>query len=860
MAYDFLEAHALSNVWCAPYQDKQSITRLARLTPKGGAFNYFKVQNDTQYFPVKGVRFYVYQIGQIDPLLMGLYPKHYRWNTFAEACNKENLIVDIYANSGIQMPRTQCWYKITSNHNLIVAIQAQTRIPINLDTENIFLRVYSNSFYRSEAATDVSAKVYVEGTTPLDTDAILQLQNDLAAYQSMPGQVYSFVNGFKVSGIDLFTVNVGDIVEFVYDASIYKVVDFTIGELSTFDSLLDLKTKYLLHYPGNVNEIDYEDDIDAFICEPQPGGRFQGVYYHRNAKDAMRMVTHKDYAVVVPYIMAFCQDQGWADPTTCILRLHIRNGGWGRALVNENNRIEELYKLDDSDLQGAMLGINSTVPYWRADTLENSAYTQIMGSLVPILDKATVQTAYGYNAISKLIGDTPEFVSIESDQKIVSLPYGLQTKSTGYEYDVNGFLLGWASHQLGSIYPAANSAAELVEVISGTANDQLDEVYGAATTTLDATADYRMYTCPIVAGIPTNVWTDVTGTAQYSILNGVLTWLIDTTAFYTLVRGNRLFLGYSLDLTMTDGLLNFSLAHRAQRNNLISTWIMQIPMGELDLWLNGKALVEGVDYYVNFPQIEIVNKNYLTADPTQGTQHVDIRFTGFCNADFTRTPQDDKGFIQYGMLSENNKFDIRDDKVLRIQVDGAVYDRSELLFSETDAAVTVPEAIDGKPYLVRDIVVPLRGLTTIDTYTMRAGSIVIDNVVSAYLTEKIPMPQQPDPPVIEALYPVISPFCCKLIYDMNANILDDPRMYQQYADSVVFELCAPYEYLLKVDPTQPGLTPDQRFVIILPHNLNTVIGISIYHYQFLVRAVKLYLNGLVNLASFLQIETYTGGS
>jgi hypothetical protein len=856
MAYDFLEAYALSNIWCAPYQDRQAILELARMTPAGGAFNYFKVQNTTVNFPVPKVRFHVYSIGQVNPLLLGIYPK-WTWNTFADACNKKNFICDLYANSGLEMPRTQSWYMVTENHNLIVAVQVQPRININLDTEPLFLRIYSNAFYRTLQATTPGAQVYVEGRTPLNTDDILALQNDLATYQAKPGAVYCFVNGYKQNTINLFTVNVGDVVEFVYDASIYKIVDFKMTDLRSFNSILDAKAKWLLHYPGNINEIDYEDDIDVFVVQNPRPNVWQGVYYHRNAGDSLRNVTHKDYSVVPAYINAFCQDQGW-DPMSCYLRLHIRNGGWERPVVFENNRIHELYKLSDDKILGAMLGINSNLQNFRADTLENSAYAAIMGAQVPVLDKPTVENALGYNAISKVLGDTPQAVYSNSGQNVVDVPYGLQAKSTGYEYDTNGHLLGWTSHQVGSTYPCAFTAATTVELISGTANNQLDEVYGATSFMLDPAVDYRMYTCPIVNGVPNNQWTDVTGGPQYSVIAGTLTWLVDPTQFYTLVRGDRYFLGYGLDLTTSDGLLQFSLSHRATRNGQTTNWVMQIPMGELDLWLNGKALVEGIDYFVNFPQIMIVNKSFLNQGAP--TQHVDIRFTGFCNADFTRTPQDDKGFIQYGLLSDNNKFDIRDDKVLRIQVNGALMTRNQLQFQETTAGVSVPNALNGTPYLVRDIVVPLRGLTKTDTYTMRAASMAIDDATAAYMTQYYDMPQPSGEDQIMQSYPIFSPFCCKLIYDMNAGVLDDPRMYQQYNDSVVYALCKPYEYLLKMDPTQPATQPDLRFVTIQPHNQNQVMKMSIYHYRFLQRAVNLYLNGLVNLANFVQIATYTGGT
>ena len=128
------------------------------------------------------------------------------------------------------------------------------------------------------------------------------------------------------------------------------------------------------------------------------------------------------------------------------------------------------------------------------------------------------------------------------------------------------------------------------------------------------------------------------------------------------------------------------------------------------------------------------------------------------------------------------------------------------------------------------------------------------------MTQYYDMPQPSGEDQIMQSWALFSPFCCKLIYDMNNGILDDPRMYQQYNDSVVYALCKPYEYLLKMDPSQPATQPDLRFVTIQPHNSNSVISMSIYHYRFLQRPVNLYLNGLVNLANFVQIATYTGGT
>lgn len=858
MSYNYLEDYALKNIWCAPRQDRQSRIQPARITPKGGVWNYVTVGWRSFTLPQAATRFHVYQVGQLHPLLLGLAPQQYKWVNFADACNQMTLIVDLYLDSGVQLPRFEAWYMVDADKNLFMAVRdPRPNIDVLLDEIPLYLRVYTNAYYQTLRNDPRPDYIQVAGARIASTDQILALQTQFQNLQSQAGQVYAFVNGFKVSGIDLFTVAVGDVVEYVYDASIYKVVDFNISDLRTFDSLRDLKAKYLLHYEGASDQIDYQDDIDVFLVQPLPNSRFKGVFIHRNEADTLRMVTHKDYSITVPVLTALASYQaGWTDLTQLQIRMHIRYGGWNRPTVFEANHIKDLYKLADSDIRAAMLGIDSTVAVWRADNLENSAYPLVMESEVPYVDETTVEDALGYNAISKILGDTPQVPRVMGSNQVLDMPYGLQNKSTVYEYDANGLLLGYYPHTTGELHIVDDTRTALTEIISGVADTLLDETYGVQTQTLDSTLEYRMYTCPIVAGQPSNVWTDVTGGPQYAILNGKLTWLTDPSAVYTLVRSNAKFLAYSLDIMQTRGVLEFSLVSQQRRGSDVSFWTMQLAMGELSIFLNGRSLIKDIDYYLAFPRVVIINKEYLV-NPLTATQHLDIRFTGFCNADGTlNDTEDDKGFIVNQLLSHNNQYDLRDDKVLRIVAGGAVYARSELKFSETDSGVTVLDPINGKPYLVQDIVVPTRGLSVQDTYTLRTQALATDKAVADYMTLKLPEPTFPNPPVIEALYQVYSPFCSRLIFDLVAGVLDDPRMYQQYGTALVLELCKPYEYLLQTDPSQDGLQPDPNFVIVHPHNLMTVVDIGIYQYKFLTMAVKQYLNNTVQLTEFLRIKDY----
>jgi hypothetical protein len=854
--YDYLVDHAMKNVWCTPDQDYQAIVKPKRLTPANGVFGKVDVIWRTHELPEKTARFHVYQIGQLHPYLMGLFPRQLQWVSISDNCMLQNMVVDIYSSKGVQMPRTQVWYMVTADKNLIFAVKEQLSIPFKLAEEDLFVRVYTNAYFHSLRSDKTTNAIRVFGKKIVKQSDILDIQVQWQQHVAKTtGHAYAFVNGFQLSSIDLFTVALGDYVEFIYDSSIFKVMEFAIADLKSFRSELDAKYKFLLHYPGiGSGTIDYHDDMDVFLIKRDPNNRFRGVYYHRNQVDAVRMVTHKDYSIPVSYLVGMATTQEtWPDITELTLRLHIRRSGYHRPLVDENNRVKELYKLSDDDLMGAMLGLDSVVPVWRAEELEKSDYTKIMRSDTWGVNSLTVQNGYGYNAMSKLLCDTPRFVRDESTAKVIDVPYGLQARSVGYEYDANGLLLGWGSHPNGTIYPVRDTRATLVEMISGQADTRLDEVYGEQEVLLDPKANYRMYVCAMNRGIPSNQWRDVTGEGLYHIENNKLTWLTDVRTTYTMVRSDKVMLAYDLSYPVTDGIIRFSLNTRQLRNNIVGNYVMQIPMGELDLFLNGYSLIENIDYRVNFPEIVIFNKEYLK-DVLTAPQKITIRFTGFCNKDMSRVIPDEYGFVAYGLLSKNKRFDIRDDKVMRITVAGKYYDRSELLFAEDHAGIIVPNERNGSPYLIRDIVVPLRGTTTENTYTLRARSKVIDKQISDYLTMKVPEPVITTPNAIPGKYALISPFFTKILHDLQNNILVDPRIQQHYSDMDVLEICKKYEPLLGYDPTQANNLPDTRYVIFHPHVLNAVLDIDIYHYKFMARVNKVYLNNRVEMSHFLRLS------
>lgn len=853
---NFLIADAIDRVWCAPRQDTSAIIRLPRITGLGGIFNHFKVGWHTYSAPVSKTRFHVFQVGHLYPSLLGIYNVKGMWVKVSDCCVQAKMLFELYNQHGYVYPRTESWYMITEDRNILIAIKDQPTINIKGDIDEIYLRVYSPSYFTFNDSSVTDDGMFVAGGTLLTTQSILALQNQVETYKTKPGYVTCYINGQKASSIDLINTKPGDVAEFVYDSSIYKTVKFKVKDLMTFDSTLDSKRKYLLHYAkaDDTGEINYVDDLDGYLVKPTPNGRHIGVYYHQNKVDSFRMVTHRDYAIPVSYLIGYVLDQAyWGDPEELEFIVHIRKSGWIKPLIAERQRIKELYKLPDRDIVNAMLGVDSVIAEWRVDALEASNYSKMMSINANLIDQTLVENTYGYNTISKLIGDSPARVRMTSSQKVVDVPRVMQSNSTGYEYDINGRFVGHYAHAVGSIYPTRNIRTEYVEFFSGSGSDLLEEFYGDATIILNARSTYRYYICKKDGGIPDYKWEDVTGTSKYAIEAQQVTWFVDHDEYYTLVKGDANFLAYNLSLPAKDGLLQFTLGHRARRNNLVNYYPMTLQMGRLDIFLNERYLIEGIDYIFNFPKVVVINKEYLN-NPLFLDQKLHIRWTGFCDKDLNREGYKDKGFVQYGQLSRNSYFNMRDDRVVGIYVEGEYKTRAAFKFAEESLAVDVLNPKNGVPYAIRDNLIQTRGLTIRNAYELRGIAQEEDQRFEDYMTRKLPQPLSTLPNVINGKYQVFTPFLAKIIGDLVSGDLADPRLTQQYGEMTVVELCKPYEWLLKFDPTQDGNILDHNFVDVQPTSVFTVTELSIYHYKFVAKVVDIYMRDKVSLSHFIKIK------
>lgn len=831
---NFLVGQALKHIWCAPTQDRAVTLDLARVTRVGGARETFLFQLQIYKLPTSGVDYHVYTIGQNLPLELNL-PEHVgSWVSLKQVQMDHNQFIDVYFVNGKRLNTSNVYIARLQNDTYIVAVQLQPKTG-NLNLNKLYMRLYSNAYYDSVRDTDGDNILVTGGKLTDDVAVYLGYQTQYVQWrQRNYGQALAFLNGYLVNNPIPTQVHAGDFYEAVFDGSIKAVHEFKVSTLPTFNSTLDSTLKFLLHPPKGDSVIDYHDDISVFVVN-KADPIHRGIMIHRNTPSYLRMVTHRDYSVPTMLIHQIVSEQQWGDLDDIYIRLYVRHSGYARPLIYEANRIHELYKLSDTQIVAAMVGLDATLAVWQADSLEQSMYTRVMRNLLGTITPEESLYAFGYNSVSKQIADSP--LLPEPDGRFI-LPVGVQDDSTIFEYDAEGKLLG-VYHYSGVTYYPTNPGCVLIEAVTGLGELNTRIAYGNAPVPLDPFYEYRVYMCPIIAGVPNKQWVDITGDfTKYEIVNNELRWLIDPAGLYGAVKSNRTFTYYRFQLPYKLRVFKFSID-----DGQIGT-PLTIPPGRLDIWLNGHALIENIDYICHFPEVTIISTKHIVV----GCQTIDVRATGFCNSSLEREISQERGFVRDGFISLNHRFDVRDDKVMRVVVGGLTYHRNEIPFSESRGGlvISVPE---GTPYSVESDIVPIHNVIPFQNYPIRDSARLVDKAVSDYLTLKLPETQLPNPVPIPQKYVIYSPLLAKLINDFVRRYRVCPGA--NITERQLAGWLTPYLPLLRFDPAHLGY--DDQHLYIKPHCQPNMVTVTQECFAFLEWVNRLYLFNRVQLNHFVRI-------
>lgn len=894
MTSKYLLGYAVNNSWCDPRRDKQYNIKAHRVTPndvsKGsvGAINYFSNLSTRINLPVTGIRYHVFSVDSVPLDMLNLLNGEYdqngtllkygywvrgKWIKFSSSMVSNKVMVDIYAAGGEHIPTSYSYYLLTEEGSMLFCVEQDSNLAVDYNNDYIFLRVYSNTYYRAGNTLGADDVLYVKhyknisGFIPNNgVSEIYDMQTVYNMYAAKSGKVLAWVNGYRVPALSMSTMKSGDTVEMVYDGSIESIRTFTLGDLLGFNSTRDNEGKLILHNDDtSIDKIRFVDDCDIYVESDvvvyQNNSYYTrrfGYYLDAYRRQNKRQLTHQDYSVSVLGINAVADnlkadlesDYPSLDGTNSQvlnknnfkITVTYRKDGISQPVVNNACRLHDLYKLPSADILKAMHGVTATVDIWKAHNLENSAYIRHLDMYYEQLSTSVLREAFGYNAISKIVGDTPSSVVTTSGVYIDLAPQ-LRQNSTAYEYDIDGVLIGSYPHVSGSVYnvQAANNAiTKTVEVLSGVGTNQPDIKFGSSNVAITTGWNYRVYVCPKIGGIPNDAWADITNTNNYTVTNNLVNYTGSIPNAYIAVVSDSKFLQLEFDLDSDNGVFTFELAQLEDRGYGYTTKSLTIPYGQMDIIVNGRSLIKDLEYTVDFPRVYIYNSKYLLQPAYTTTQQVLVRCYGFCNSDLSSDLDEDYGFIKHGYLSDNDKFDIRDDKVLRITVDGKLKTMDSVQFSEEHTGVSIMHADNGLPYQVKDIVVPMIGYVDTDTYSLRQASILVDTQTSNFLSSYLPPYDRGDVMVIAQKHKLHSPYFSRVILDMVNDVITESMCVTYVTDQQILDALSGYDPLFSIDPLYLFDDNLYTYVQVDPHAQSTMMTVGAQQYRVLTRLIALY--------------------
>lgn len=830
---DFLSDYAVKNIWSNRRLESNVILKCNRFTsnlPRRGIINY---RGSSLSLPDDQHEYHVYLLNAIPDRFLNFNSTGlYSWYSLDELNNRDALIIHVYDTLGKVYPSTLCYLRRLANGMLILAVVADSLPNMKLGVEDIRLHFYNN---RSRPQIKTIGQVIRN-----DSDKVAFI-NTLRQYQGMVGFCTIYRNGQYYLDLENSDLIVGDYVEFTYDSSVKYVNVFDVIALNSFVSS-QYETPYYVvmnwndQNPNVDQTLFYRNDLTLYVTNPNIK---DGCMVTRDDRTVVKQLTFQDIAVRVTDIDYYISLIENTTNQTAKMVVITRDDGQGQVWEGDANRVTELYKTGDkAHIESLLLAQTASVVEWTADSLMNSPYIALLESPYDFMDGALVWDGLGAYAAEHVLLQNPH-----SESPLILSP------STYVKYNVLGFIDGLLNSVSQNIenryeYLPPDTGETYWEIVQGTTTNAPTsyEHYNERTVTLPTDTWFKCFVGekdPVTQQIISwrEIPLDDPDVAMfYHIDSGVLTWVTEAHMYDTIVRFSR------------DAYLEY-YPSVPKESNLTFTINTVLPFREVRVFANKHPLVEGVDYFVKWPHVTITNKSHLK---TEGNNDIHIVALGFPACDCQYYAPTEVGFIDYGMISYNDSFYLRDWRNYRLIVGGKALTLDEVEWTEDNQGAIVGNLVNGLPY---QITMPDSYTATRDdmerVVASREKDVDLDNRVRAYLETVADIPTSPTPPTYPVPYKLYSSFMSIVMKALKNGTLT--FTFSDIAIHTLDVLLADYLYLLPMDACVNDEHIRWDVVMVEPHEFFVPVSISFDHYQICEAINAYYLNNKVSLAQLLRI-------
>jgi hypothetical protein len=813
------------NLWGNPEENHQHQVKLVRISDEYGVTLNWSYMGKWRTLPKRDTFYHVFSVGGLHPgywniknAVLNRNPLD-RWVNVAALLKVRGVQLDIYNTRGFQYSRAHAWAMVTYDGLVLIALQklGSYKIP---SKDDMFFRCYQASVGvdYGDSALDNSHNPYNYQTMTYENASELAAFTSLySKFKALPGYTGCFHNGVFHDGAPNTLTNlvVGDTVEVWHDPTVIRVERYAYNTLRDYYSSLDKKRKLILHPPKVDGDFTfrYFDDNDYYLVGPKG----KGLYLHRNSNTTVRQLTHADVAVADDAIQGASEFHAdLKDLSQVKVVVLVRETDWHHQWPHEHQRIRYLYRLDDVGIVKAMTGERATVPEWTADGLESGTVMALTRAQYPAVKRENASLALGYNAATRVVSETPVRVSFsEQGTRGFEVPPTYRKSFTAWEYDAEGLLLGSMNQKNVRYYAPKYSGCVMVEFTFGQTGRQVDYLITNQDVTLDPEVDFRVYKSAYNVDLQTVVGelTDITGNDRfYEVIDGVIKWkALDQVNERGVLLFNSASLSYTFELDHMDHSLAFALTVIYEDGGLI----FPISFAQVDVWLNRHPLVDFVDWMYKDKYIYIHNKEFIV----DGPQTITVRAHGFHNDQDTPKFETELGFVQGGVIGNFDRYNLRDDRVTRTVINGALYLTDEVPNAETRSGADLAASLNGKPYMVKHVYAPVKFIEPYATYPLYQRSRDVDQRVSDYLTEWLEKPNAPPKvlPTLQDKYRLYSPFLNVITNGLINRFIELPELAEDssvFTEQAIRDLVKPYLWWLEYDPVQLGY--DRRYFAIMP--------------------------------------------
>ena len=905
---DFVLQHARENVWAEHIQDKDYFIKPMRITPNGGSLKYAEIGLKTIALPYADslrnrLYFHVYHIGQIAPHLLGADIIENKWIGIDDVANEMECYINVYLDNGYVVPRSKCFIMRTwPGKNILLAIENDPKLtfgssksynsgtnsaqilPNTLNNQGINVRFYTNERFfsaeRRSKAVNADNQMYFEtGLYTAQVKSRIQANENSTVKQGwfvLDGMVMNYAAAF-----DSYPRLMDKEISVYRDETVIGIEYHRLQDLQVFTSIKNRNIKkYIIDLNLPIDRLVYWNDVEYYLGR-MDGMGFRGLCIPMLRQNPISTITNKTHAIRTDVITDLMNSVDWlVDSDNVYIMAVVRQGGVDTGLIHQHTLIEELFKLPNRVVLSAMSGVNALLNEWRADSLEHDDYAKIVEADYDAIIPDMVFNAYGYNAITRYHHPNPLKVN---DYTLVNGKrwYSVQLSNAAsernklltsgsplvevLEYDVGGLLLGRRRfpYSNGGLLVAeqihATDVALIEHYISSIEDNTLNlgEIYGNRVENNDLAAfGFAAYITTSDASQLKPKWLDVTSLkSYYHTIDTVksdgskvrtLVWNTDVLSEIgarPMVRiNNRVCFKTFKVIDLNKGYRNFPVITIPTN----SSAKVQVEPGCIELWMEGRLLIEDIDYVVDWPNIYVGRR---IADLNTAT--ISVRLSGLANPDTsTHEKARETGFVKNGILSVNGFYDIRNDRNIQINVGGALIHRDGASFDE--AAGGIIREFDGRPYQIKDYITPVELYTNRSTVEEKAKSEEIDAKVMHYLNEYLPSNNPNTGVITNTRWMVVSLFLddiiCRLKKDWLVQELKVGFTPEQ-ADVWVKDAL----YLLKVDVSYFETT-NRNYIRLIPHGQPNAISLTASQYKLVAMLADRYLNGRVQINHMLTIN------